>query len=163
MQHSLNLSCQDFKRKLMRHLLLLSSLSLLLFACKRDNTNNAVPFASDLAGKWRLISAKDNLTDATTTKPPAISGNVDITIVFSTSVAGVMNGVTPTNTLSCDFQVGPNRTLSIPSLSMTEIVETSWGLMFLDNIPHAQDFIFTNDGKLNINTSTNKTLTFIRQ
>ena len=106
----------------MRHLLLLSSLSLLLFACKKDNTNNAVLFASDLAGKWRLISVKDNLTDVTTTKPSAISGNVDITIVFSTSVAGVMNGVTPINTLSCDFQVGPNRTLSIPSLSMTEIM-----------------------------------------
>ena len=106
---------------------------------------------------------QENLTDVTTTKPSTISGNVDITIVFSTSVAGVMNGVTPTNTLSCDFQVGPNRTLSIPSLSMTEITETSWGLMFLDNISHAQDFIFTNDGKLNINASTNKTLTFIRQ
>ena len=146
----------------MRQLFILTFIFTTLFSCKKDNSSNVTPIAPDLVGKWRMVSVKDNSTNITTTKPSSISGNVDITFAFTTSEAGTMNGLTPTNSLYSDYLIGRNRTISIPAVTATKIIETSWGLLFLDNVTNSQDFIFDTDGRLNINISTNKTLTFVR-
>jgi hypothetical protein len=143
--------------------LLLPFICLTLFACKKDNSSSATPAVADLAGKWRMISVKDNATNIITTKPSTISGNVNITFTFSSSVAGLMSGVTPTNSLNAAYSTGSNGALLIPAVSATKVIETTWGQMFLENITHSRDFTFDTQGRLLINAATNKTLTFARQ
>jgi hypothetical protein len=145
----------------MRYILLLAFIGLTQFGCKKGNP--AISMAGDLAGNWRMVSVKDNSTNITTVKPSTITGNVDINFTFSSSDAGLMSGVTPTNSLNANYSTGGNRALSIPAISATKIIETTWGHMFLDNIPYSRDFMFDPDSRLNINTSTNKTLTFVRR
>lgn len=135
------------------HILFLVS-AVLLLSCKKENLNNS------LEGKWRMISVKDNVTNTISTKPSGINGDVNITFTFSTSTSGVMSGVTPTNSLYAEFTVGSNSTISFPYFSTTKVMETSWGALFSDNIRHSQNY-FIHGNRFNINTGTNKTLTFI--
>ena len=75
------------------------------------------------------------------TKPSTISGDVDITFTFSSSVAGVINGVTPTNSLSATYLVSSAGALSVPGVAATKVMETIWGKMFLDNITYSGLYI----------------------
>lgn len=159
----MNSGCQYFKLTTMRYILLLTFICLTHLACKKCNPPVANPLTSDLAGKWRMVQVKDNSTNIISIKPSAITGNVDINFTFSSSSAGLMTGATPTNTLNADFSTGSNQTLSIPGVSTTKVIETSWGNLFLDNITYSQNFFIDADRKLNINASTNQTLTFVRQ
>lgn len=140
-----------------QYILLLILTGLALTSCKKDNSGNS------LTGNWRMISVKDNATDTVSTKPTNVNGDVDITFISSTSKKGIMSGVTPTNTLRGDYVIKNNREISIPSLSCSLVIETSWGLEFLNNITSSKDYFFDADGKLNINTGTDKTLTFARK
>jgi len=45
---------------------------------------------------------------------------------------------------------------------MTKVAETSWGILFVNNIRSSQEYSFEVGGLLNIKT-TNKTLTFHKQ
>jgi len=147
----------------MRAIFLQIIVCLTLFACKKEYSGNGSQTATGLAGKWRMVSVKDNSTNIVTTKPSSITGNVDITFTFSSPVEGIMDGVTPTNSLSAAYTTGNNATLSIPAVGRSKTEETTWGELFLDNITYSTNFTFDNAGKLNINTSTNKTLAFLRR
>ncbi|MEP6951975.1 MAG: hypothetical protein ABI863_21985 [Ginsengibacter sp.] len=142
---------------------LLTFIGLTQLACKTPNPAILNPAAAALEGKWRMVSVKDNSTNIVTAKPSTITGNVDITFALFSSAAGIMSGVTPTNSLNGNYSTGGNGALSIPAVSATKIIETTWGQLFLDNITWSHDFIFNADGRLHINASTNKTLIFVRQ
>ena len=73
----------------MRHIFLLTFICLTLFACKKGNSNIVTPIATGLAGKWRMVSVKDNSTNIITAKPSTISGNVDITFTFRLLLPGL--------------------------------------------------------------------------
>jgi hypothetical protein len=139
-----------------QHILLLVLTGLVLTSCKKDNSGNL------LAGKWRMVAVKDDATNTISTKPFNVNGDVDITFTFSTSVAGIMSGVTPTNRLQGDYVVENNKAILITSLSYSQVEETSWGLEFLNNIKFSKDYFFDIYGKLNINKNPDKTLTFVR-
>ena len=139
------------------HILIFTVFSLTLFSCKKNNEVEAI--APDLVGRWRMIIVKDNATGSTSTKPASINGEVEIAFAFTAYTAGKINGNTPTNTLTANFTIGRNRSIQIPAVTATKIMETSWGQQFLDNITFSQDYIFEVDGKLDIHT-TDKTLIF---
>lgn len=141
--------------------LLTALLSLVLFSCTRSvdfrTTNNA-----SLEGRWRMQAVKDNTTGLTYTKPGAITGDVEITIVAVTTANGFFNGKTPTNTLYADYTLGEIDIITIPSVAATKVAETSWGLDFLYNITKSNTYSFEQDGKLRIHTEK-KTLFFEKQ
>ena len=94
------------------------------------------------------------------TKPASLYGDVVITFVSSDISKGIFNGNTPTNELGPDvYSLGYNHAIFIPSLNMTKVAETSWGLEFVVNIRDAQQYMLNSGDLLNITTS-NKTLTF---
>ena len=129
-----------------------------LFSCKKScSIDNEL---SSLNGKWRMIIVKENVSGFTTTKASAIHGEVEITFISTSSTAGSFIGNTPTNEIwQNDYVIGSNKSITIPTLSMTKVMETSWGKEFVDNIRNSQEYNFERGGKLNIKT-TNKTLTF---
>lgn len=147
----------------MKNLLPIVVTCLVIFSCTKKNTDNFSIVKPGLAGGWRMISVTDALANTASVKPSSISGDVDINFQYSTSIAGMVDGVTPTNSLQGDYTTPANGSLSIPAISMTKVMETSWGLLFLNNITFTRSYSFSTDGKLNITTATNKILTFIRR
>jgi len=138
-------------------IILISLMALITGSCKKINSecNTAL-----LDGKWRMIAVKEITSGLLTTKPSSISGDVDITFTSLNAVNGILTGKTPTNEIGQNsYSTGPNRTITIPALAMTKVMETSWGEEFVDNIRNSQQYSFDNSGRLNINT-TNKTLIF---
>lgn len=137
---------------------LIALINLTLFSCKK--TNSVDPITTSLNGKWRMILVKDNASSLTTTKPSSIQGDVDITFTSTSMTNGTFVGNTPTNAISKnDYSIGANQSITIPVLVMTKVGESSWGILFVDNIRSSQEYSFEIGGKLNIKT-TNKTLTF---
>jgi hypothetical protein len=133
-------------------------IGLIQVSCKKADSHDPVP--SSLDGAWRMIIVKENVSGSTTTKPSSIQGDVDITFISASSTSGTFTGKTPSNNIEQnDYSTGPNRSLTIQSLSMTNVAETSWGEEFVDNIIDATEYSFGSNGILNIKT-TNKTLTF---
>ena len=131
-------------------------LGLLHYSCNR--TNIVVP--ETLAGNWRMTLIRVNATGSITTKPPTITGEVEITFTPESTTTGSFIGRTPTNDiLKNDYSTGANQSISIPVLSMTKVAETSWGNEFVDNIRSSQEYSFENCYTLKIITA-NKTLTF---
>ncbi|MDP4211736.1 MAG: hypothetical protein Q8926_03860 [Bacteroidota bacterium] len=127
-------------------------------ACKKLNTS--CPTATSLDGKWRMVSVKDNTSGLITTKPATIQNDVDITFTFTNQTTGSFTGNTPTNDIvKNDCSIGTNQTITIPALAMTKVAETSWGILFVDNIRASREYNFGTGGLLNI-TTTNKTLSF---
>ena len=137
---------------------------LLLFSCSKTEMDD--PSAS-LAGTWKMIRVKDNASGDNTSKPNSIHEDVIITFTPSSDTTGNFEGHTPTNTFtgfgvwSNGYILGPDNTITIPSLSMTKISETSWGKLFVDNITKAHHYSFK-AGKLNIKTAA-KTLIFEKE
>ena len=127
---------------------------MLLFSCGKQN------FDGTLDGTWRMVLVKDNTTGATITKPTSIQGNVEITFTTVNSTTGTFFGKTPSNEIwQNDYQTGPNRSITILSLSMTKVGETSWGNEFVDNIRDSQEYSFDAGGRLTIKTMA-KSLVF---
>lgn len=137
---------------------LIAIIGVSLFSCKKTDSVDSIPTSLD--GKWRMIIVKENISGLATTKPSTIQGDVDITFTFTSSTNGTFIGNTPTNDISQnDYTIGANQSIAIPNLSMTKVMETSWGNEFVENIRNSQAYSFEIGGKLNIKT-TNKTLTF---
>ena len=136
-------------------------ISLTLFGCKKSYSSEPAP--SSLDGKWRMTKVTDIASGLTTTKPSSISKDVDITFTSTNPSTGTFFGNTPTNDISkSDYTIGSNQTIIIPALNMTKVGETSWGILFVDNIRSSQEYSFEVGGLLNIET-TNKILTFQKQ
>jgi hypothetical protein len=143
----------------MKQILFLTAIiSLVLFSCKK--TSSADPIPTSLEGKWRMILVKDNASGFTIPKPSSIQGDVDITFTTTSTTNGTFVGNTPTNDIwKNDYSIGLNQSIAIPVLAMTKVAETSWGILFVDNIRSSKEYGFEMGGKLNIKT-TDKTLTF---
>ena len=152
-------NCQNNKQFYMKQVFfLIAIISLILFSCKKTNSVDLIP--TSLNGKWRMILVKDNASGLTTTKPSSIQGDVDITFTSITMTNGTFVGNTPTNDiLKNNYSIGANQSITIPVLAMTKVGETSWGILFVDNVCSSQEYNFEIGGKLSIKT-TNKTLTF---
>lgn len=137
---------------------LFAVIGLALLSCKKTGSDNSIPASLD--GTWRMILVKEIASGLLTTKPGSIRGDVDITFTSAGPVNGSFTGNTPTNDIwQSDYSTGPNNSLTIPFLSMTKVMETSWGKEFVDNICNARTYRFESGGRVNIET-TNKTLTF---
>ncbi|MES2850914.1 MAG: hypothetical protein V4685_17820 [Bacteroidota bacterium] len=134
-----------------------------IYACKKNNTNPTTLPSQELTGTWRMVSVKDNALNITTTKPADLTGDVDMTFTFSSPDSGAINGSTTRNVFGGKCSVGNPRILLMQDVYSTEVNETSWGFLFLDNIYLSENYQIGIDNKLNINTSTNKTLTFSKQ
>ncbi|MEP7141939.1 MAG: hypothetical protein ABI707_03660 [Ferruginibacter sp.] len=131
------------------------------FSCKKEDSADSTP--TSLNGKWRMITVKEIASGATITKPLSIPGDVDVTIISTSPGNGTFMGNTPTNEiLQNNYSTGENRTITIPNLNMTKVMETTWGNEFADNIRSSQNYSFETGGRLNIKT-TNKILTFQKQ
>ena len=139
-------------------LFLAAIISLIQIACTKPNSSDPTPTALD--GKWRMILVKDNTSGLTTAKPSSIQNDVVITFTSINSTNGTFTGNTPTNDIwQSEYSIGANQTISVPYLAMTKVGETSWGILFVDNIRSSREYIFEVGGILNIRTTT-KTLTF---
>lgn len=124
--------------------------AIVFFACNKPADADAVR----LQGKWRMIMVLDLAGTNPVTKPGSIQGEVDILFVASDNVSGVFTGNTPTNDIWQNrYQIGSNNALSIPSLSMTKVMETSWGIEFVNNIVSTQKYSFTAADRLSIQTA----------
>ena len=127
----------------MNRFILLLSLLLLTFSCKRSDTNNL----KELSGSWRMVLVTDITTGASISKPSTINGEVDITFISVTFTTGTFNGRTPTNSLSGEYSIGGNSTISIPAVSATKVIETTWGSYFLDNVTSSHNYFFAHNGR----------------
>src|SRR5260221_10721235 len=123
---------------------------LVLFSCnKRDCIQS--PGTTSIEGKWRMITVQDVASGITTTKPSSIQGDVDITFTPEGTVSGTFNGNTPTNSIGQnEYSIGANQAMSIPNLSMTKVMETTWGDQFVKKIRNTRKYNFDNAGRLNI-------------
>jgi hypothetical protein len=131
---------------------------LTLLSCKKSGSIDHIPTSLD--GKWRMILVTENISGLTTTKTTNIQGDVDIIFTPTSSTNGTFTGNTPTNDIwQNDYSTGTNQSINIPCLSMTKVMETTWGKEFVDNIRSSYEYKFAADGKLNIK-ATNKILTF---
>ena len=139
-----------------RYILFLSILFLINSCKKSDSSNSSEPV---LSGSWRMVLVKDLATGAVLSKPSTINGDVEITFKSINLTTGNIIGKTPTNTLSANYAIGDNSTISIPTLSFSEAMETTWGNLFLNNVTSSHHYIFETTGGLNINT-TNKIFIF---
>lgn len=135
----------------------LALICMVVFSCQRGDGDS---IQTSLDGNWRMIMVKDNISGATITKPSSIQGEVDIIFSSLNSTNGTFVGNTPTNTIAeNNFFIGANQALTIPVLSMTKVMETSWGSEFVDNIRNSQSYGFEPDDRLTIRTNL-KTLVF---
>ena len=129
-----------------------------MLSCQRQNSMTSNEGSLD--GKWKMIIVKDNFSGSATTKPSSIQGEVEITFTIINASNGTFTGNTPTNDIwQNNFYVGANQALSIPVLSMTKVMETSWGNEFVSNICSSQTYSFDVHKLLHIKTTT-KTLVF---
>ncbi len=141
-------------------LFLVATIGATLFSCTKADSCDPMPASLD--GKWRMIIVKENSSGLTTIKPSSIQGDVDIIFASTNATNGTFTGNTPTNyIMQNDYSIGANRSLSIPNLNMTKVMETTWGAEFVDNIRNSQEYSFDADGRLTIKTM-DKTLTFKR-
>jgi len=145
----------------MKHVLfVLIVFCLVQVSCAKKDPDNSIP--NSLEGKWRMILVKDNTSGLATTKPFSVQGEVEITFTAASSTNGTFTGFTPTNEISPnDYTVGINQSISIPNLSITKVMETTWGNQFVENIRSSQQYSFETGNKLTIKT-TSKILTFLK-
>ncbi len=116
-------------------------------------TKPGAAVTATLEEKWRMVMVKT--ANTAITKPTDIQGEVDILFIPSNNTSGIFTGHTPTNdSWKNNYHLGNNYALSIPNLSMTKVMETSWGIEFVDNIRSTQKYSFTATGRLAIETPT---------
>jgi hypothetical protein len=137
---------------------LIVTIGLTLSSCKK--TNSVDPSPASLEGKWRMIIVIENASGLATTKPSSIQGEVEIVFAYNSTTNGIFSGNTPTNEImQNDYSTAANQSITIPVLSMTKVMETSWGNEFVDNIRSSQSYSFDAGDRLSIKT-INKTLIF---
>lgn len=136
----------------MKQLFILSAIiSMLILSCKKPGSCDTGKTSLD--GKWRMITVKENVSGISTGKPASLQGEVDITFTTTTPGGGIFFGNTPTNEIGQDdFAVSANQAINIPVLSMTKVMETSWGNELVENIRSAETYSFENAGNLYIKT-----------
>lgn len=118
--------------------------------------------ASALEGSWRMIAVKENTTGIVSIKNASLEGNVEITFLTPDEGDGHFVGKTPTNEIwLSEYVTTADKKMNVPYLSMTKVMETDWGLLFVDNIHSAEMYRFETNGNLIITTAL-KTLTFKR-
>jgi len=118
--------------------------------------------ASALEGSWRMIAVKENTTGIVSIKNASLEGNVEITFLTPDAGEGHFVGKTPTNEIwLSEYVTTADKKMNVPYLSMTKVMETDWGLLFVDNIRSAEMYRFETNGNLIITTAL-KTLTFKR-
>lgn len=149
------LTVHNFKNNFMRQAIIsLTIVCVILFSCNKDTTPTSIE------GTWKMISVVDNTTNQTATKSPSIQGEVIITFSLTNSSSGTFFGNTPTNDIEKNnFSIGTNQTITINSLSMSKVDETTWGDLFVKNIRDSKNYAFGSGNLLTIKT-INKTLTF---
>ena len=149
----------SIKTSFMKQLFVLSAIiSMLTVSCKKPGSYDTGKTSLD--GKWRMITVKENVSGVITGKPASIQGEVDIIFTTTNPAGGTFIGNTPTNDIwQNDFSTGANQAISIPVLSMTKVMETSWGNELVENIRSAETYSFENAGNLYIKT-VSKTLIF---
>ncbi len=141
-----------------RSLFLVPFVLMAFFSCKKDTSDL---ISSSLDGTWKMILVKDNAANTAMTKPASLYGDVIVTFVSGNLSGGVFKGNTPTNEVGPNnYSLGPNQEISIPSLNMTKVGETSWGLQFVVNFRDAQQYRLEPGDLLSIITTGAKTLTF---
>ena len=134
--------------------------SFTLLSCSKEYSVEFVP--ASLNGTWRMITVKDNFSGLTISKPSDLQGDVVITFTAKSNSAGIFYGHTLTNQIGeSNYTTGANQSLSIPSLFMTKLAETSWGQEFVNNICTSIEYSFESNGNLVIRT-TNRILIFER-
>lgn len=134
--------------------------SFTVFSCSKEYSVEFVP--TSLNGTWRMITVKDHVSGLTISKPSDLQGEVVITFIPKNNTSGIFYGRTLTNQISeCNYTTGANGLLSIPSLFMTKLAETSWGQEFVNNICTSIEYSFESNGNLVIRT-TNRMLIFER-
>ena len=142
----------------MKRILPIALVSLIMFSCSKEYSVESVP--TSLNGTWRMITVKDDASGLTIYKPSDLHGDVIITFIAKSNTTGVFYGHTLTNVISeGNYTTGANRLLSIPSLFMTKLAETSWGQEFVNNICTSIEYSFESNGNLVIRTA-NRILIF---
>ena len=137
---------------------LIAITGLTFFSCKK--TDLVAPAPTSLDGKWTMIQVKENTSRSVTTKPPLVQGDVEVIFTSTGTTSGNFFGNTPTNQIQpSDYSTGRDQSLTIHSLIMTKVAETSWGNEFVSNILNSEEYSFESNGILNIKTPE-KTLTF---
>lgn len=132
----------------------IAMISLVLFSCDKPSHIQG-PGTTSIEGKWRMITVQDVASGITTTRPASIQGDVDISFTPENTINGTFNGNTPTNTIAQnEYSIGVNQAMSIPNLSMTKVMETTWGDLFVKNIRNTREYNFDTDGRLHIKTTT---------
>ena len=107
-----------------------------------------------------MIAVKENTTGIVSIKNASLEGNVEITFLTANAGDGHFIGKTPTNDIwLSEYLTTADKKLNIPYLNMTKVMETDWGLLFVDNIRSAEMYHFEPNGNLIITTAL-KTLTF---
>jgi hypothetical protein len=134
-----------------RMTILATVFSLVFFSCKKEGTTEPAPVS--LEGKWRMIAVTDNISGAMVNKPASETGDVDVTFIAGGTAGGTFTGNTSINDIwPNDYFTSPNQSVAIPNLSMTKVMETAWGLYFVDNIRGAISYSFETGGILTIKT-----------
>jgi hypothetical protein len=151
----------------MRRLLTLLLLVGFTFAsCIKDDTNS--PIDPGLAGRWEMISVRDDSANTLIAKPASIPENIDITITFTSSTKGNVSGsLTTAITVKGDFSIDQYKAIAIPAIIFAYPVDIFYGSMDWDNqfsnhITGAEKYYFDSSGDLNISCRNNITLNFIK-
>ena len=152
------LQCHLLKEAMSRYIIALCIL-LITASCEKNGANST----KSIEGRWKMISIVDNVTNTVQSKPPSITGDVEIQFNFTGSFTGNINdSKTPSNEIyGGDFSVTDDRGLSIGPYGMTKVYETSWGLVFLQEVNNVHTYFFDTPTRLNLKTATN-TLVFIK-
>jgi len=138
-----------------------------LASCKKDDTTR--PVDAKLAGKWEMVSIKNNTTNAVITKPISVSTNIDIIMDFTSEGKGNISGVLTQETLiKGGFSVDQAKNIAIPSITLTYPSDNlmgsfSWDSLFSYNITVSEKYFYDSVGNLNISCRNNNVLTFIKQ
>jgi hypothetical protein len=121
-----------------------------ILACNKPGSPDG---QTELAGNWRMIRVTDNLSGVSLVKPAGVAGEVQILFAPASANGGSFRGNTPTNDIENNiYATGPGQSLSIPNLSMTKVMETSWGNEFVANIRDARSYRINGRDQLIIRT-----------
>jgi len=133
----------------MKRIIGLLLLPLLIFSCQRKADHLWPP---SLEGSWKMTAVKNQATGLFTTKPAGIPGEVEIIFAAVNGNKGIFSGKTPTNAFNGHYSTSEGRFITIPAVSASKVVETSWGLDFLMSITSALEYTFEAGDKLIITT-----------
>ena len=122
---------------------LLTGVCLIVFSCEKPA--NDTPRVL-LDGSWMMVSVTDRATGVVEYKPNLVRGDVVINFNPTSTSGGSFSGNTPSNFFGPDqYSLSFKNRLTLRSMHITEVVESSWGKLFLHNIP--------NDSKVTIEYS----------